>query len=1062
LPPGTPSTPLYDVCLSGHTCAWVAAGNGLVIRTEDGGKSWRTFDVLSFSDHFQSIWAMDAERAWTCSDNSAGIAKTEDGGARWQTYEPFPTSYPLPELDPGQHYSRVAAALWAASFDTAYVALSEGRIGRTTDGGETWAVLSVAPGNVWFRDVWSKNRHVWAVGTSGEIRYSDTKGESWKREHGGAIYDFNDIDMVDDLSGYGWAVGTNGTIARRVPRAFPDLHFEENPSSQFVDIIWDINPESPVDSFELLRNFENRHDGQFGYLATLDFLNGLGRYVYTDFHEYGGPHEYHYWVKAFYNDDESELEGPLAVPAHGSTIPGFPPSPGDVSADRTPHGVLLTWGPTGPHIYRVYRSQIVSGPYNYIGETSQSYYLDSEVDEAATYFYLLRSVGGELTSPDSPLASVGPQGESYDVTTGIDPLGTYYDVKNRIAYFSWTPVRDFLLGGYWVSLNDYASKRELRNVSALSRNWYGFRYPLVLPSTTKLQYGVLPMDRVARVGRWWDYMLPVGACNAAQAEATAGNNALRLVEKDGRLHLVYSDGVAGDVSIYYTSSGDGGLFWSEPMELGRGTSPALASNSSGLYAVWLDEGWKRAFCARKAGDDWQVQSIFESDDWMSPPSLVVDEENGFLATVMKDSVCWGDFPLHYPGEATWHRISDIVGSITSLRASVDLDLRGMLHVCYSSNDGEIYYWSSLMNPLPTNISNSPNEWSRFPSLDVDGLVVRVVWEEQDASDWAVKCWQMFDVPDTSLWDLTCVVECGPGNSSLKPTIQGNRVLWMRERDEPGGQVSFEIYGSEFRHDSSFTWEDGENYSEILWAPSRHPQLLVTGERLYGVWTEGVSPHNWIRFEERIVSDKNVVFHKVGGLLESQITLSREGYLWYGDRVYMKVDYSNSALEYGIDGLEPDSSYAIGVGFYQESDSLLRQVVYVDGEVLGVREVPFACLSYMEETVPHSITCDGTVVVRIQNPDGGIGVASYISVSYDGLGGSGPQNALVEHSTCNPATTVRAFPSPFRHSTTLELLNFDPLIHHVVSVYDVTGRIVDKLPLPRGTATWDVDYIPAGV
>jgi len=407
------------------------------------------------------------------------------------------------------------------------------------------------------------------------------------------------------------------------------------------------------------------------------------------------------------------------------------------------------------------------------------------------------------------------------------------------------------------------------------------------------------------------------------------------------------------------------------------------------------------------------------------------------------------------------------GAIPNLRASIDLDICGVLHVCYSSNDGEIYYWSGHTKPHSINISNSPVEWSRFPNVDVDGLVVRVVWEEQDVSDWGVKCWQMFEVPDTSLWDLSCVVECGPGNSSLKPTIQGNRVLWMRERDEPGGQVSFEIYGSEFKHDSTFTWEDGENHSDILWAPSRHPQLVVTGGKLYGMWTEGVSPHNWIRFEERDIRDRDVAFYKFGGLLENRIALSRDGYLWYGDRVYMKVDYSNGALEYRIDGLEPDSSYAIGVGFYQESDSLLRQVVYVDGEVLGMQEVPSGRLLYMEESVPRSITCDGNVVIRIQNRDGGIAIASYISVSYDGMGGSGPQSILVQHSRGSPATTIRAFPSPFRNSTTLELLSFDPLIDHVVSVYDVAGRLLRELPVSNGIGEWDgADTdgrrVPAGI
>ena len=59
-------------------------------------------------------------------------------------------------------------------------------------------------------------------------------------------------------------------------------------------------------------------------------------------------------------------------------------------------------------------------------------------------------------------------------------------------------------------------------------------------------------------------------------------------------------------------------------------------------------------------------------------------------------------------------------------------------------------------------------------------------------------------------------------------------------------------------------------------------------------------------------------------------------------------------------------------------------------------------------------------------------------------------------------SIRAFPSPFRHSTTVELLNVDPLINYVVGVYDVAGRLVTKLPLSNGKTTWTGNNHPAGI
>ncbi len=1075
LPLETPPTPFYDIHVPGDGSGWIAAGHGLVLQTTDGGGSWRAYDVSSFSDHFQSVWAQDVDNAWTCSDNSGGVVHTTDGGASWHPNQPFPVpegEYRLPDLMSTPQFSRAIAALWASGFDNAYVALSEGRVGETTDRGENWSVYTIAPRGVWFRDVWSKGEHAWAVGTSGEIRYFRSGGQFWGKEGGDADYHLNDVEMLDDLSGYGWAVGTNGTILRRLPMSSPRIDCVENFSPPFAEIVWDINPESPVDSFQLLKSFENEHGEPFDYVAAFDFIDGLGRYAYTDFHEYGGPNSYYYWVRTFYSDGDSELAGPLAVPARGFVVPEFPPSPADLSAVRTPHGVLLTWGPIGPYAYRVYRSEIASGPYAYIGETRQSYYVDEEVDEKATYFYLLRSAGAELTSPDSPLASIGPQSDGYDVLTGIDPSGTYYDVKRNIAYFSWIPVEDSLLGGYWVSLNDFGAGRELRNVSALSRDWYSVRYPFPLPADKRFKYGVLPMDRVGRVGRtWWDYKLPVGACNTVRDDATVGNNAVRFVEReeDGSLHLVYTDDVKGRSKIFYVTSGDSGLFWSEPAWLGDGVSPALASNNKGLYAVWLEKDEKKLFLAWNVGMGWQTPYLlFESDQDITPPSFVVNEKIGFLATVMKDAVHWGWFLLDeaYSASVLWQSISDVEGS--GLRASIDLDGSNSVHVCYSSGlVGEIYYWNQYMGTgaHPVNVSESPKKWSRFPSLNIDREIPRVVWEEQDTLagvDAVVKCWQLFAVPDTSLGDLTTVGGDDPGNSSLEPGVHGGTVLWMREHDEPGGWVSFEIYGSRFVYDTSFTWEDGENYSEILWAPSKHPQLLISGDKFFGVWTEGVPPHNWIRVEERNIDDRVIAFYKLGGLLKNQITWSRDGYLWYGDRVYKKVDYSDSALVYRIEGLSLDSSYAIGIGFYQETGDTLRQYVYVNDELFDVVDVPKATLTYTGGSSPVSVTDDRSITIKIQHPDSGIAVCSYISLSYAPTGGSGPQNMAAMHRAAGKRPSIRVFPSPFRHSTTIELLNIDPLTDHAVSIYDVAGRLVDKLPLSNGAATWTPNNRPTGI
>ncbi|TET47411.1 T9SS type A sorting domain-containing protein [candidate division TA06 bacterium] len=75
---------------------------------------------------------------------------------------------------------------------------------------------------------------------------------------------------------------------------------------------------------------------------------------------------------------------------------------------------------------------------------------------------------------------------------------------------------------------------------------------------------------------------------------------------------------------------------------------------------------------------------------------------------------------------------------------------------------------------------------------------------------------------------------------------------------------------------------------------------------------------------------------------------------------------------------------------------------------------------------------------------------------------GSQNVTAMHRAAGKRPSIRAFPSPFRHSTTIELLNVDPLLDHVVGVYDVAGRLVTKLPLSNGNTIWTANNHPAGI
>lgn len=151
-----PLTPLYAVCFADTAHGYIAAGNGIVLKTTNGGVDWTKTGSSpgSESDCFVDIWTPSGsgDTVWVVSDNSAVIAKSTNGGVSWtqcQTSD-FDRTYDIPDL--GSPYDGKLA-----NFDHAYccsnsraIALSHGKVARSTDNGESWSVDSIMRSPIWF------------------------------------------------------------------------------------------------------------------------------------------------------------------------------------------------------------------------------------------------------------------------------------------------------------------------------------------------------------------------------------------------------------------------------------------------------------------------------------------------------------------------------------------------------------------------------------------------------------------------------------------------------------------------------------------------------------------------------------------------------------------------------------------------------------------------------------------------------------------------------------------------------------------------------------------------
>lgn len=195
--------------------AWASGSRGTVLRTADGGATWRNVSPPGVGTlDIRDVDAIDARTAYALSignGDQSRIFKTTDAGVTWVT------TFTSPDADAFFD----AMAFWDANAGVAFSDSAAGqfRIITTSDGGATWnrvPVASLPPAlenegafaasgtNV---AVWG-NRHVWigtgAAARSRVLRSSD-RGKTWTIADtpipGGASAGIYSIAFRDTLHG---------------------------------------------------------------------------------------------------------------------------------------------------------------------------------------------------------------------------------------------------------------------------------------------------------------------------------------------------------------------------------------------------------------------------------------------------------------------------------------------------------------------------------------------------------------------------------------------------------------------------------------------------------------------------------------------------------------------------------------------------------------------------------------------------------------------------------------------------------------------------------------------
>jgi photosystem II stability/assembly factor-like uncharacterized protein len=114
---------------------WTVGDGNFMLHTTDGGVHWVSNIIDTLVSYSEALWFQDANLGWVAGSN--GLYKTTDGGVNWRFLQNLT----------GAHYRDIVFVIpqkgWATTIsgpDTTSRGYYIGRLFRSSDGGETWAL----------------------------------------------------------------------------------------------------------------------------------------------------------------------------------------------------------------------------------------------------------------------------------------------------------------------------------------------------------------------------------------------------------------------------------------------------------------------------------------------------------------------------------------------------------------------------------------------------------------------------------------------------------------------------------------------------------------------------------------------------------------------------------------------------------------------------------------------------------------------------------------------------------------------------------------------------------
>jgi photosystem II stability/assembly factor-like uncharacterized protein len=181
---------------------WAVGDRGLIVHSEDGGKTWEPQTSGTREQLFSITFHADGQQGWAAS-LSGTILKTVDGGKTWE-----------PQTN------RTQAALFSITFHAdgqqGWAAGDGGTILKTMDGGKSWEPqTSGTEASLFSITFHADGQQGWAAGDGGTILKTVDGGKTWERQNSGTQEWLRSITFHADGQ-QGWAASEGGTILKTV------------------------------------------------------------------------------------------------------------------------------------------------------------------------------------------------------------------------------------------------------------------------------------------------------------------------------------------------------------------------------------------------------------------------------------------------------------------------------------------------------------------------------------------------------------------------------------------------------------------------------------------------------------------------------------------------------------------------------------------------------------------------------------------------------------------------------------------------------------------------------